>query len=301
MRRIPLRDLENLVALADHSSVTRAADEIGLSQPAMSAALKRLEREVGSVLFVRHRGRGVRLTPEGELLVAEARSLLLRSDELQARVTGAMSSKSGCLVVGALVTVAPIVMPSLVRQFQIEYPDVAVEIRTGSQDQLLEWLAAGVAHLAVTYDLDFGSSANFERLVDAEPHAVLQADHKLAKRRRIRLSELAPDPYILLDLPVSREYFTSLFLASDIPCLPARRHPDLALVRALVGNGFGYSLVNLLPASNIAQDGSEVAYVPLESPVRPLRLGIASRPGDQPPRSQQTFIEFARNSFVLPR
>lgn len=301
MRRISLRELENLVAIADHSSVTRAADAIGLSQPAMSAALKRLEGAVGSPLFLRQRGQGVRLTPEGELLVAEARALLVRSDELQARISGAMSSRSGRLILAALVTVAPIVIPALVRQFQLEFPNVDVEIRTGSQDQLLEWLSTGVAHLAITYDLEFGSAVEFEWLADAVPHAVLSADHALATKPKVHLSELAPEPYILLDLPVSKEYFTSLFLASDIPCIPARRHPDLAMVRALVGNGFGYSLVNLLPASNIAQDGSELAYVPLQSAVRPLRLGIASRSGDRRPRSQETFVQFAKSSFVLPR
>ena len=88
----------------------------------MSAALAKLERTVGAELFVRHRGRGVRLTMEGELLAAEARSLLARSDELQARISGALSAKSGSLVLAALVTVAPIVIPALVRQFRVEYP-----------------------------------------------------------------------------------------------------------------------------------------------------------------------------------
>ncbi|NOX23358.1 MAG: LysR family transcriptional regulator [Actinobacteria bacterium] len=301
MRRISLRELENLVALAEHCSVTRAAYAVGLSQPAMSAALKRLEHTVGSTLFVRQRGQGIRLTPEGEILVAEARSLMARSDELQARISGATSARSGRLVVAALVTVAPIVIPSLVRRFQATYPDVMVEIRIGSQDQLLDWLATGVAHLAITYDLEFGSAVDFERLIDAGPCAVLPEDHPLAIKNRIHLSELADEPYILLDLPVSREYFTSLFLAADISCIPARRYQDLALVRAMVGNGFGYSLVNLLPASDVAQDGSRVAYVPIESPVRPLRLGLARRFGDQFPRSQETFIQFTRDSLVLPR
>ena len=301
MRRISLRELENLVALAEHSSVTGAAEAIGLSQPAMSAALKRLEQAVGSALFVRHRGQGIRLTPEGELLVAEARSLLVRSDELQTRISGAMSAKSGRLIVAALVTVAPIIVPALVRQFQEEFPNVDVEIRTGSQDQLVDWLATGVAHLAVTYDLGIGSAVEFEWLADAAPHAVVAADHPFSGRSQLHISELADEPYILLDLPVSKEYFTSLFIASDVQCIPARRHSDLSMVRALVGNGFGYSLVNLLPASNVAQDGSEVAYVPLQSAVRPLRLGIASRSGDRRPRSQQSFVQFAKSSFVLPR
>ena len=301
MHRVTLREMEHFVALAEHGSVTGAAVAIGLSQPAMSTSLRDLERTLGVTLFVRHRGRGVSLLPEGELLLAEARSVLARVAEMEDRMSDVAHGSSGRLVLGSLVTVAPIVMPNLVRTFRERRPGIAVEMRTGAQDELLAWLRSGAIHAAVTYDMGLGPDVDFQRVVDTKPHALLAADHRLAGAGAVDLADLADDPYVLLDLPISREYFTSLFLSADLAFRPASRSTDLSLVRSLVGNGFGYSLVNLLPASDAAQDGSRVAHVELRSDVRPLGLGLARRRDDRPLRSLEAFAAFVRQALELPR
>ena len=299
--RIALRELENFVAVADCGSMTEAAAVVGISQPGLSASMRNLERLLGVTLLVRRRGRGVSLTPEGSLLLAEARATLSRAVELEARMSAAVSDDSGRVVVGSLVSVAPIATPSLVRRFCQRHPDIAVEIRTGTQEELLEWLRTGAVHAAITYDIELGGGVDFDRILDVEAHAVVSSSHRLAEESEIGLEALAGEPYILLDLPLSREYFMSLFLASGAPYHPAARHADISTVRTLVGNGFGYSLLNLLPATDIAQDGSQVAYVPLRSDVPPLGLGLARRKDGRPPRALDVFADFAKASLVLPR
>ncbi len=299
--RIALRELENFVAVAECGSVTEAAAAVGISQPGLSASIRNLERALGVSLLVRHRGRGVSLTPEGDLLMAEARATLSRAGELEARMSAAISDDSGRVLVGSLVTVAPIVTPSLVRRFREHHPGIAVEIRTGTQDELLAWLRTGAVHAAITYDIELGQEVDFERILNIEAHALINASHRLADQAAINLEALAEDSYILLDLPLSREYFMSLFLATGVAYHPAARHADISLVRTLVGNGFGYSLVNLLPATDIAQDGSHVVYVPLRTEVPALGLGLARRSDDKPPRALEAFVDFARSALVLPR
>ena len=115
------------------------------------------------------------------------------------------------------------------------------------------------------------------------------------------LEHLVDDSYILLDLPLSREYFASLFLAAGVPYRPSARYSDLALVRALVGNGFGYSLANSVPATDIAQDGSRVAYVELDTTVQPLALGLVERVDASQPRAVDAFLDHIRSSLALPR
>ncbi|MCY3862564.1 MAG: LysR substrate-binding domain-containing protein [bacterium] len=300
-RRVALRELENFVAVAEHGSMTEAAAAIGISQPGLSTSIRNLERMLGVSLLVRHRGQGVSLTPEGDLLMAEARATLSRAAELEARMSAAVSDDSGRVTVGSLVTVAPIVIPSLVRRFRERHPDIAVEIRTGTQDELLDWLRTGAVHAAITYDIELGRGVDFERILDVEAHAVVSSSHRLAEEAEIGLEALAGDPYILLDLPLSREYFLSLFLATGVAYHPAASHADISLVRTLVGNGFGFSLLNLLPATDVAQDGSRVAYVRLRSKIPPLGLGLARRVDDKPPRALDVFSAFARSSLVLPR
>jgi len=290
-REMTLRELRNFVTLADTKSVTAASRLVGLSQPAMSASLANLERAVGVTLFVRRRGRGVHLTPEGRVLAHEARELLVQAHELQSRMTRATATTPVNL--GSLVTVAPLVVPRLVRAFAESAPEIPVTVRVGAQDEMIDWLRTGEIHVALTYDLELGSAFEFHRLVDAIPLAMLPSDHPLAGRRSLTLHDLVDEPYILLDLPLSSQYFTSLFLAVGAPYEPAMRVDDLALVRSLVGSGFGYSLVNLRPASNETLDGGQVAHVTLETPVRPLRLGLARLASSTPPRSVSTFIDFA--------
>lgn len=301
MRKVTLRELEHFVALAEHESVTEAARSIGLSQPAMSASLRELEEALGVTLFVRNRGRGLGLLPEGEALLSEARELLARAAELEDRMSASSAGSSGRLVLGSLVTVAPIVLPSLVRRFRDRHPGIEVEMRTGAQDELLDALLSGEIHAAVTYDMGLGAGVDFGRLADSAPHALVPAGHRLATAGSVDLGDLAGDPYLLLDLPISREYFTSLFLAAGVPFHPAVASTDLSLVRSLVGNGFGWSLVNLLPASDVAQDGTRITHLPLRTDVPPLGLGLVRRTGSGVLAALEAFAAFAQESLELPR
>ncbi|MDE0678023.1 MAG: LysR family transcriptional regulator [Acidimicrobiaceae bacterium] len=296
--QITLRELANFVAVAEHASMTLGAEALGISQPAASASMQSLERSLGVKLLVRHRGQGVSLTPEGTMLVGEARSLLDRACDLTAVMRDNSSLRAGRVLLGSLVSAAPIVMPAAVRSFVSKNPHVDVEIRTGSQDELLGWLRTGAIHAAVTYDIELGPDIRFAKIGDAVPHLLLPASHRLADERYAALDDLIDDSYILLDLPLSREYFTSLFLAAGVPYQPSRRHSDLALVRSLVGNGFGYSLVNLVPATDVAQDGSRVAYVELRTTVPPLALGIIERVGGSHPRAVDAFLQDARHALA---
>mgnify|MGYP002842256660 FL=1 len=296
-----LRELEHFVALAEHSSVTSAAAEVGLSQPALSASLKALESALGVALFVRHRGRGLGLLPEGEGLLVEARELLARADEMEERMASSSDGSTGRLVLGSLMTAAPIVVPSLVRRFRDLHPGVAVEIRTGVQAELLDDVASGALHAALTYDIGLGPGIDFVRLADSAPHVVLVADHRRAGADSVGLADLVDEPFVMLDLSTSREYYTSLFLAAGVPMRPAMVVNDLSLVRSLVGNGFGWSVGNHVPALDVAQDGSRVAYVPLATDVPPLGLGLARRVGDRGPAALDAFLGFARSSISFPR
>ena len=298
-RRVTLRELENFVSVAEHASLTLGAEAVGITQPAVSASLRNLEKTLGASLLVRRRGQGVSLTPEGALLMAEARSLLDRASDLTVMLD-AVSLRAGRVLLGSLVSAAPIVMPSAVRSFITKNPQIDVEIRTGSQDELLSWLRTGAIHAAVTYDIELGPDVRFSKILDAVPHLLLGASHPLAGEEEAALEDIVDDPYILLDLPLSREYFTSLFLAAGVPYRPALRHSDLSLVRSLVGNDFGYSLVNLLPATDIAQDGSRVAYVRLRTSVPPLALGLVERFEGSHPRAVDAFLHHARSSLALP-
>jgi DNA-binding transcriptional LysR family regulator len=295
VEQLSLRRLQHLVTVSECGSIVAAASKLHLSAPALSVSLKELERSVGVTLLVRRSGEGVSLTPEGVRLVVSARELLVMADELQQVITAEVAGRVVPVSIGSLVTIAPFVLPRIVRAHRRRHPDVEVEMHTGAQDGLIELLSTGVIHIAVTYDLELSHRVSFEAIASAPPRVALPADHPLAGEESIRLKQIAHEPFIALDLPVSREYFLSLLLSEGIAYEPRYAVKDIELARSAVGNGLGWSLVNLVPPRTTAADGSRVAYVGLRTKHPPLRIGLVTLRERRQPTSVEALSQTVRD------
>jgi DNA-binding transcriptional LysR family regulator len=152
--------------------------------------------------------------------------------------------------------------------------------------------------VALTYDLQLPAEVDFEPMAQLPPHALLAADHRLALRKSIALSELAREPHILLDLPLSREYFMQLFGDAGLEPNVAMRSEHPETIRTLVANGFGYAIVNALPRAGTALDGSPVVAVTLRGDPRPMRLGVAAMRGIRETRTVTAFKQHCRDSIT---
>ncbi len=291
--RFTLRQLHCFVAVAEAGSVTGAAERLALSPSSVSAAIAQLEQGLGLVLLMRHHARGVTLTRAGERVLEEARDLLLRAGAL-GRLAGELAAfPSGPLAIGCLVTLAPVVLPGLLASFLARFPAVEPRFREGDQAALLALLEQGRIDLALTYDLGLEGRVRFTPLCRLPPHLLLGEDHPLAGRRRVALAELADHPWVLLDLPLSREYFAALFADAGITPRIAARSPHFELVRSLVANGFGCTLANIRPGSEVAGDGRRLLIVELEGTHRPVTLGFATAARLPSSRAVRAFIEHA--------
>jgi DNA-binding transcriptional LysR family regulator len=291
-----LRQLHYFLAMAEAGSMSDAAARLGVSQPTLSTALRDLEASLGIVLFGRSRGRSLILTTDGTALLPEARAMLQHAEEFEQRAVHLTSASGTTLRVGALVTVAPIELPPLLRAYRNDHPATPITLTTGDQAEMLQALAAGDIDVALTYDLQLDDSFDFRAAVEVPPMALLAADHPLAHRRRVTLRALAGDPFVLLDLPLSRDYFTAVFLSAGQPMRPTMRTTDAFLLRSLVAAGFGYSVVNLVPSGSVTAGGGEVRHVPFADDLPTLRLGVARRrvPTTSPALSAESdrFVDF---------
>ena len=296
--RFSFRQLEYFVAAGETGSVTRAAQGSHSSQPTVSAAIAKLEASLGVQLFVRHHAQGLSLTPEGRRFLGEAKTLLRHASDVERFATALSNEVGGTLDLGCLVTLAPLVAPRLVRGFRSANPRVQVELVESHQDGLLERLRMGLSSVALTYDLQLPAEVDFEPMAQLPPHALLAADHRLALRKSIALSELAREPHILLDLPLSREYFMQLFGDAGLEPNVAMRSEHPETIRTLVANGFGYAIVNALPRTGTALDGSPVVAVPLRGDPRPMRLGLAAMRGIRETRTVNAFKQHCRDSIT---
>jgi DNA-binding transcriptional LysR family regulator len=277
--RFTLRQLEYFVAVGEGGSVAAAARRLNVSSPSISAAVAQLEAEFGVALFVRRHARGLALTTAGRRLLVEARRVLGAGEALVVAASDLGAEVAGPLAIGCLQTFAPLVLPELRRQFEAGHPAVAVSQFELDHADILEGLMRGAIDPGLTYDLSIPDGVAFEPLATLGPWVMLPSSHPLAGRPALKPEDLAGEGMVLLDLPYSADYFLELFERIGAPPKIAERTRDMAVLRALVANGYGYSLTNARTVSEHAPDGKRLAFVPLVAGMRPLQLGLATAAG----------------------
>lgn len=289
--RYTLRQLEYLVAVGDAGSIALAAQRINVSSPSISAAISQLEAEFSIQLFVRHHAQGLTLTPGGRRVYNEAKRILHSAAALSDIAREIAEKARGPIAIGALNTIAPLLSAAIRRSFEAEYPDADVTLREGHQVDLLHMLSGAEIDVAITYDLEIPKDIDFHPLLSLPPFVMLPKNHSLARQSDISLQELEGEPMILLDLPLSREYFLSMFSNAGLRPSISERTSDLSVARSLVANGFGFGLVNLRTKSETATDGASFVYRKLRDEVRPMVLGLAMRQSEHRARIVTAFYE----------
>lgn len=270
--RFTLRQIEYLVAVADAGSVALAAERLHVSSPSISTAISQLEADFGLHLFVRRHAQGLSLTEGGRRFVDAARAILSAADALNDRAAELTGAVSGSLSVGCLVTFAQVLLPRLRRSFADAHPQVDFRQSEHDHAALIDALRHARLDAALSYDMLIPPDLGFLPLLSLPPYALLAEDHPLAGRTSVTPNDLAPHPMVLLDLPYSTDYFLSFFTGTKP--LIAERTRDMGVMRAMVANGFGYSLANIRLGSDRAPDGRRLVFVPLETARPPMRMGL---------------------------
>lgn len=273
--RFTLRQLEYFIAAGETGSVTLASERIHISQPSISTAISHLEKELGAQLFIRHHAQGLSLTPVGRDMLREAKVVIAKAESLYAAASQTAMQLRGTLSVGCMVTLAPMVVPELTYAFSKAFPAARIRHVEGNQEQLIETLRRSETDISITYDLTMPDDILFTPLVDLPPHALVAESHAFARRPAVSLEELAREPMILLDLPLSREYFLALFMKDGLEPQIAARSAHQEVVRTMVANGHGFTLFNVRPRSDQALDGKRLVRVHLVGEHRPMRIGLA--------------------------
>jgi DNA-binding transcriptional LysR family regulator len=174
-----------------------------------------------------------------------------------------------------------------------------VEFRQSETHQaaLIEGLRDASLDVALTYDLSLPADLEFVALATLPPFAMLAANHPLAQAKSVSVADLADLPFVLLDLPLSGDYFLSFFDKAALRPRIVERSRDMAVVQSLVANDFGYSIINFRPLTNLAPDGKKLAFVPLTGHVQPMRMGLLCAPGSRASLTIRAFIDHAETAL----
>lgn len=256
--KVTLRQLELFCAAADHGSFAGAAEALFLSPNAVSLAVRELEGALDVQLCVRQRARGLTLTPSGMGLLRHARALLRDADELVRTVGNHGGTLTGSVTVGCYSTLAATVLPPLLEGFRSAYPGIDISFVDGPVSALVPRLLAGELDAAISYRINIPDSVEQRLLYDTEVHALLPADHRLAKQTVVTLEDLDGEPLILLDIPPSGDHTLDMLARAGISPRVSHRTPNYELARSLVGRSLGYCLLIQKPRIDVTYEGRPV-------------------------------------------
>lgn len=261
--------LRILVAVVDHRGFTAAAEASMLSQPAVSHAVRALERELGATLLDRGRD-GVVMTETGRRVVERARAILAHEAALRDDATAGVDAEPFTLKVGTLLSTERL-LTAAVSEFRGRQPGADVRLVRGMDDELLDWLERGVIDVAVARVPPAGVTA--VPLTSDEVFAILPPAHALAGRARIHLETLFGEPFVMCGAgcePMIRE----LAAGAGLQVRTRVQAVELTSLLHLVSDGQG---VSLIPALVLEGTTGDVAVRSLEPPQqRHLSLCIAS-------------------------
>jgi DNA-binding transcriptional LysR family regulator len=279
------------LVLADQRHFGRAADRLGISQPALTQQIKRLEEQLGVVLLDRS-GRPFSLTAAGRALVADGRRLLTHAAATVENARRAARGERGGLRLALLASCSLGVVGRALRRLQAEYPDVSVELLDDPPDAL-----AGVAGGILDAALLRGPVAYpgvVAELVAEEPLiAVLPAGHPLGANKSVAVDKLSGERFVMF----RRSSAPPLYDAVIATCHRAGFAPEVAqeagewqTVASLVVSGIGIALV---PRSAMEIAHSAVRYVPLREPAGTVSLVLA-RAGTGAPATTDHLLRLLR-------
>jgi LysR family transcriptional regulator, hydrogen peroxide-inducible genes activator len=277
MADLKLKDLRYLVALADSRHFGRAAERCFVSQPTLSAQLKKLEQYLG-VQLVERQPNNVSLTGAGEQIVARARQILEASDELVTLARAQRDPLAGRLRLALLPTIGPYLLPRVSPAIRRALPRLELRLYEYQTAPMLEKLRAGeldLGILALPVDLE-GLDA---RELFAEPFTVaLPARHRLAKRERLQVADLEGETLLLLeDGHCLRDQ--ALEVCSRVGAGESQdfRATSLETLRQMVATGAGVTLLPELATQGAYGEARGVVVLPFAQPAPVRHIGAVWR------------------------
>lgn len=261
-----LDQLRYFLQVAKRGNFTRAAEDLMISQPALSRSIQKLEEELGQPVFER-KTRSVSLTDAGTLVQARAQQVLSILEDTKSEI--ADDGESGRVRVGAIPTIAPYFLPEVLGRFSAAFPKASLIVQENTTDMLLKSCTQGEIDLAIVALPVPAKYLEVEKLFDEELLLVLPPDHPLADKSRIRLSDVEPFPFVLLEeAHCLSDNIVSFCRQRSFQPVVVERTTQLTMVQELVSLSHG---VSMIPAMAQRRDQSDRrVYRSLSNP-KPMR------------------------------
>jgi len=278
-----LTELRYIVAVARERHFGRAAEACFVSQPTLSVAIKKLEDELGVLLFER-KSNDVTLTPNGERIVAQAQRVLDEAGRVKEIAKQGKDPLAGPLRLGVIYTIGPYLLPSLVRQLLKDAPQMPLLLNENFTVRLLEMLKNGEIDVAIMAAPLPESGMSIQPVYDEAFSVAVPRGHVWTKRKSIAAEELKKETMLLLGsghcfrdqvLEVCPEL--SRFSAGAEGMQKTFEGSSLETIRQMVASGIGITVLPMTSVPEKVRSDSLITYLPLKSPAPDRRVVLAWR------------------------
>jgi LysR family nitrogen assimilation transcriptional regulator len=279
-----LRELRNFMRVARAGSVSRAAQELRLAQPALSRQIKKLEDELGVSLFARH-GRGVRLSAAGSLLMERAEAITHLVHQTGEEIREDRSPESGRVTIGLPPGAGKLIIPTFVERFQQAWPKTTLHMREGVTSSLQEWLMEKRIDVALLHNPPHLAALEItpvlsERMLVIGPPAYLIKDKK--HPTQFRVGDLSELPLILPNMAhTNRRLVEHLALEHGVRLRIKIEADSVVFAKALVEKGLGYTILTYAAVQDDVERKRLTVY-PIVRPTLSTKVSIVTLRGETP-------------------
>ncbi|PDT38982.1 LysR family transcriptional regulator [Rhizobium sp. M10] len=291
-----LRQIQYFVAIAEQGSVTRAAQNLSISQSSVTEALKELETDLGVELFERH-PRGLTITHNGHQFLRHATKILASVSDARTSFSGRQSALSGTLNIGVTSLVAGYVLSDLLARYRRACPGVEVSAIEDNGGYLEHLLVGGELDVAVMVISNLRDRMALQaEILETSPYRLwLPMGHPLVSADIISVADIAREPLIMLTVDEIEENTGKLLSALGARPHVAFRTRSVEAVRSLVATGAGVALLPDLVYRPWSLEGDRIESRDVSGSLPVVQVGMVWRKGSSLPQAARDFVGIAES------
>ena len=293
-----IKQVKAFLSVAESLSFAQAANQLHLSQPALSLAIKGLEEALGGKLLTRTT-RTIALTPEGDALVPIAKRLLAQWQDAEDEMKQRFALQLGKISIAAMPSFAGSLLPKAIQQYHQRFPNIQVAIDDVLSDIVVERVANNSVELGVTFEPQHSEGLTFYPLYNDEFIAILPKQHPLASQQKVTWTTLLQHNFITLQRPSSvRKMIENTLKGANIDLTVAFDAHQLTTVIRMVSEGMGVAVVPATCRQQIREQN--VVERSITSPSIERMVGVICKPRSMLSIAAAAMLDTLMDAFAQP-
>ncbi len=288
-----LKRLNYFCRVADIGNFTRAAQDIGIAQPALTIAIKKLEQELGLTLINRSEKQAY-LTADGKVLYSLATKLLNQAQQMQLELSELKDHHQGSISLGVSAMMGSYYFPEILSGFKRQYPHITIHLVDQGTASLEKMLLNGELDLALVRSDQQNEQMRYSLLIEEEIVVALNNKHALADNKNLSLAQFCQQPLVLFHQGYYLREVISQYAKKQQLALDIRMETNLIeLQKSLVANNVGITTC----LARIVNDEKDISVVPFYPPVK-FNLGLAWKKNCYLSKASKVFVDYVEQSLA---